>query len=338
MSITADEVMDIWGEDLYVDHDLVEDTKQCIIERRPYEDLLSNCDHYLEKQLITCLRKSHRIPSPDHGAYFYVGELEQCDDFIDRPLVVLDFCCGLGGFSEEFVNFKNEEGRQVFKVFRFDIEPLFGRIEVSDANIVDLFDIRPEHLPQKPDIVLFSPPCTCFSVAAVSHHWPDYKPGPEAQLMIKLIRHGLYLINSIGASSYLIGNPRGMMRRVLGPPTVATAWAAWHDVDENTPEEDLPPLKPTDLWGIPPRIEWPEPKYWQKAPRGSRKGTQAIRKERDSGMFDDYYARQMTDAMLRAIIPPHFSRTLAEGLWGQMMTSLEMIGSCERVLVHGLET
>jgi len=165
---------------------------QCALAQQDGELLIESLDIPVQKRIETQLRI--RNPSvPRDRKYWYVGEWDGIQH-IENPLVVLDLCSGLGGFSEAFVGRVDAEGYHIWRVYRFDLEPYFANPEVADANLVDLLELRAEHLPYRPDLIVFSPPCTCFSVASVSHYWPDYKPNEQAQLHIGLLEHGLRLI------------------------------------------------------------------------------------------------------------------------------------------------
>jgi len=65
----------------------------------------------------------------------------------------------------------------------------------------------------------------------------------------------------------ILADEEEMMRRVLGKPFVKTSFAAWGNKN----------LKPTDLWGNLPSMVFPIATKWEKAPRGSRTGTQGIK-------------------------------------------------------------
>ena len=165
---------------------------------------------------------------------------------------VLDLFCGLKGWSQAF----EDRGHEVVTV---DIDKKFEPTLTADIMDLDWNDLATER--SYFDIVLASPPCNCFSVASIGRYWNNTKPY-EA---IDLIAHTVRLIIRLSPRWWILENPRGMMRRILGKPSITTYFASWGDFA----------LKPTDLWGVLPEVKWNRPSRWQRAPRGSRKGTQA---------------------------------------------------------------
>jgi len=178
---------------------------------------------------------------------------------------VLDLFCGLKGFSQAF----EERGHDVTTV---DILPKFKPTFVADVmNLTpESFNDRCYHF----DVVLASPPCNCFSVASIRHHWVDGKPKETAKEAIKLVSHTIDLILNIHPSYWYLENPRGMLRTVLGLPQVTTFFASWGEQR----------LKPTDIWGRLAPMEWKKPEGWLRTPRGCKYwGTQAVNKKDERG-------------------------------------------------------
>src|SRR3990167_103650 len=195
---------------------------------------------------------------------------------------VVDLFSGLGGFSHGFL----ESG---WSVERYDSDERFRSI--PRTNIKDVFSI--ERLDA--DVIVASPPCEAFSVAAFGHHWePGYVPATKhADMSIRLVRHTLDIIKESEPVFWVMENPRGMLRKIIGMPQRETWWCRWGD-DR---------AKPTDLWGVfPPSLDFP-PRcknnnpdcHHQRARRGAKTGTQ----------------RRKGPAQ-RALIPIQFSRALAE--------------------------
>lgn len=177
-----------------------------------------------------------------------------------RSRICRDLFSGLGGFSQAF----KDRGWSVVTV---DIDERFN------PNLcADIMDVDPKRLPQNPDIILISPPCNCFSVASIRWHWTKHDngtitPNDSAKEAIKLVDKALWLKDQLNPRFWVLENPTGMMRRVLGSPYIKTSFAAWGNKN----------LKPTDLWGNLPFMVFPIATEWEKAPRGSRKGTQGIK-------------------------------------------------------------
>jgi hypothetical protein len=151
-------------------------------------------------------------------------------DAQDTESVLLDLFAGLGGFSQAF---EDADGWEVVTV---DIQERFG----TDIT-ADVMDLRPSDLPDA-DVVLASPPCTCFSLAANGHH--EHFDGQEpltddARDAVALVYHTLGLIRSVSPEWWWLENPRGKLRKVLGRPEGTVSLCqygyGWQ--------------KPTDLWG-----------------------------------------------------------------------------------------
>jgi len=170
-------------------------------------------------------------------------------------LNVLDLFSGLKGWSQAF----EDRGHTVVTV---DIDEKFNPTICQDIMTLETMDFRRFGYF---DIILASPPCNCFSVASIGKHWKNGKPDEETRNAIRLVSHTLGLILELLPRWWILENPRGMLRRVLGKPCITTYFASWGEMN----------LKPTDLWGVlPENVQWARPMKWQKASRGSRTGTQ----------------------------------------------------------------
>lgn len=144
---------------------------------------------------------------------------------------VLDLFAGLGGWSAAF----KVRGHEVITIdldYRFN--PTYCR-DIGQLESLNAFG--------KFDIILASPPCNTFSVLTISHYWPNKEPNFKAKLMIELTRHTIKLIQDHNPKFWVVENPVGMMRRVLGKPPISVTYCQY----------GLKYRKPTDLWGsIPP--------------------------------------------------------------------------------------
>ena len=186
---------------------------------------------------------------------------------------VLDLFSGLGGFSQAFLDRGHD-------VIRYEVNPRFK--DVPNTIIKDVWNLTPDDL-KGADVILASPPCTHFSIAAVRWHWPSGKPSERTLEQIALVKHTIHIIIEADPVYWVLENPRGMLRHVLGPPVVTTYWAAW----------GMPYLKPTDLWGKLPMLEWSKPVTWVSL------------SEKDL---------RSPDAAKRALIPYAFSQALCEAI------------------------
>jgi site-specific DNA-cytosine methylase len=174
----------------------------------------------------------------------------------------IDLCSGLGGLSQAFV----AVGWEVITV---DIEPKFNPTFCADITKINGMDIMmhskrgPRHYSEV--IVVASPPCTAFSVASIPRHWKGGIPDSEVVKGLEIFTACIRIISEIKPRRWLIENPRGMLRALIGKPKTSI----------NLSDFGTPYKKPTDLWGniMLPMIK--ERKQWQKAPRGSRQGLMA---------------------------------------------------------------
>lgn len=134
----------------------------------------------------------------------------------------------------------------------------------------------------RPDVIWASPPCTTYSIAAISHHRKkNEKTGNldpvsnEAKNADELVKHTLELIRELKPKYFFIENPRGGLRKMdfmQGIPRYTLTYCQYGEKR----------MKPTDIW-----TNHPHPKFkpmchngdpcHEKAPRGSKTGTQGLK-------------------------------------------------------------
>lgn len=92
--------------------------------------------------------------------------------------------------SRSLGNIADKMGMQVFSI---DIKP-FDKINlVADMEFVTINDI-----PFVPDAAWFSPPCTTYSIAAISHHRKGYLPISDfAKKSDRLLENTVRLIHDL---------------------------------------------------------------------------------------------------------------------------------------------
>jgi hypothetical protein len=175
---------------------------------------------------------------------------------------VLDLFAGLGGFSAAFADSD-----------RWDVTTVEINGEFDPDIEADIFDLRPSDFDQDFDVILASPPCTAFSMAASGTHInSDGEPVSDwGADSIALTKHTVGLISGLNAKYSFIENPMGGMRGILGRPDEHIWWCQY-GADR---------AKPTDFWGdIPTSFDAKRCHngnqccHHEAAPRGSDSGTQ----------------------------------------------------------------
>lgn len=173
----------------------------------------------------------------------------------------------------------NEADKLGYNVFSVDIND-FPKIDL----VIDILDLKKEHIPFVPDMIWASPPCTYFSVASIGHHWnEDHTPKTkEAVLGMKVLNKTLDIISWFPNSKFYIENPTGKMRRkIKGIDRVKITYCSYGDMR----------MKPTDIWSNniadifntngwqpkPPCYAGNKKCHHEEAPRGSRTGTQGLK-------------------------------------------------------------
>lgn len=167
---------------------------------------------------------------------------------VDHKLCI-DLFSGLGGWSYAF-------RERDWDVITIDNEP-----EFNPTLCIDIMDFDPKILPKNPIVILASPPCQKFSTNTITLNWRKRKIKDYGVIhAIGMVSKTLDIINKLQPQYWIIENPRGMLRNVMGKPSKETFFRSWGTDN----------LKPTDLWGILPDIHWPRPEPgWD--PNGTRK-------------------------------------------------------------------
>lgn len=178
--------------------------------------------------------------------------------------------------------------RSIAKAFeRRGHETYTIELDKTHPNIswyADILDVTSEDIIERfghPDVIWASPPCTSYSIAAISHHRtkePNGNLAPKsdfAKLSDKLVIHTLKLIDELSPKFWFVENPRGGMRKMSfmnGRPRYTVTYCQYGDTR----------MKPTDIWS-----NHPNPRFkamchngdpcHEAAPRGAKTGTQGLK-------------------------------------------------------------
>lgn len=181
------------------------------------------------------------------------------------PVRVLDLFSGLNGWSAPW----KDAGHAVFTI---DNDPKFNadsRVDIGNVEAV----VRT--IPwQRPHVILASPPCTSFSTMSMGHHWThDGCPKTEtARQGERLVLATMHIIMRLRPKAFVIENPRARLRTLGLLDGLERTTVTYCQYGEDR-------MKPTDLWyggfdlDVRPMCKNGDPCH-QRAPRGSRNGTQ----------------------------------------------------------------
>lgn len=186
------------------------------------------------------------------------------------------------GIIRRFSIRKKAFERRGHKTYSVEWDKRFERIDLYD----DVNNLTPEKVVELcggvPDVIWASPDCTTYSVAAISHHrrrnpaTGSLEPVTEyAKFCDKTNRHVVELIKELKPKYYFIENPRGALRKMdfmQGLPRYTVTYCQYGESRQ----------KPTDIFTNHPNPRFkpackPGAPCHEKAPRGSRTGTQGLK-------------------------------------------------------------
>ena len=199
---------------------------------------------------------------------------------------VLDLFAGLGGFSQAFVDSER------WAVTTVDIEERF------DTDIrADVFELRPSDFDRDFDVVLASPPCTQFSIAASRfYRFQAGEPQTEAAAdALALVYHTVGLIRGLSPAYWVLENPLGKLR---------TVWRT-QDATVTQCQYGRAIRKPTDLWGTLPPMRFqacsPGDDCHDNEPRGMGSGENHVRDPAERAKVPEELSVAIRDACERAL-------------------------------------
>jgi hypothetical protein len=194
---------------------------------------------------------------------------------------ILELFAGTQSIGKAF----KDKGHEVFSVEwdkSFENITLYADIlTVQARDIIKRFGY--------PDVIWASPDCSTYSVAAISHHRKQEESGnlapisEYAKFCDKVNMHVLDLIEELKPKYYFIENPRGGLRKMDFMKGLYRYTVTYCQYGETR-------MKPTDIW-----TNHPDPRFkpmckngdscHEKAPRGSRTGTQGIKGSKERSVI-----------------------------------------------------
>lgn len=196
---------------------------------------------------------------------------------------VLELFAGTRSIGKAF----DKHGHEVYSIeWNKDFDNIDWYEDIGKITTQDIID-RFGH----PDVIWASPDCTSYSLAAISHHRVKNKETGNldpitdyAKFCDKVNAHVIDLIHELNPNYFFIENPRGglcNMTFMQGIPKYLVTYCQYGDTR----------MKPTHIF-----TNYPDPQFkhckngdpcHEKAPRGSRTGTQGIKGSVDRSRIPD---------------------------------------------------
>lgn len=196
---------------------------------------------------------------------------------------VLELFAGTRSIGKAF----EKHGHEVYSIeWNKDFDNIDWYEDIGKITAQDIID-RFGH----PDVIWASPDCTSYSLAAISHHRVKNKETGNldpitdyAKFCDDVNAHVIDLIHELNPKYFFIENPRGglcNMTFMQGIPKYLVTYCQYGDTR----------MKPTHIF-----TNYPDPQFkhckngdpcHEKAPRGSRTGTQGIKGSVDRSRIPD---------------------------------------------------
>lgn len=196
---------------------------------------------------------------------------------------VLELFAGTRSIGKAF----EKHGHEVYSIeWNKDFDNIDWYEDIGKITAQDIID-RFGH----PDVIWASPDCTSYSLAAISHHRVKNKETGNldpitdyAKFCDDVNAHVIDLIHELNPKYFFVENPRGglcNMTFMQGIPKYLVTYCQYGDTR----------MKPTHIF-----TNYPDPQFkhckngdpcHEKAPRGSRAGTQGIKGSVDRSRIPD---------------------------------------------------
>lgn len=185
----------------------------------------------------------------------------------------LDLFSGTRSIAKAF----EQKGHEVYTI---DIDKIHKNIDWY----VDIMKVTAKDIINRfggPDVIWASPPCTTYSVSAISYHREKTADGlllPKTEFAKKsdeLIQYTLDLIKKLNPMYFFIENPRGGLRKMPFMQGIKRYTVTYCQYGDKR-------MKPTDIWTNHPNPKFKPPckngdSCHEPAPRGSKTGTQGLK-------------------------------------------------------------
>jgi len=196
---------------------------------------------------------------------------------------VLELFCGTKSFSKQ----AEKQGHQTYTI---DYNPKF-----KPDLCCDMLHFNTKMLPKqwrKPDILWCSPPCETFSLSGNSMYM-GFPTTPKTYIGLALAYKCIELIQHTKPKYWVIENPRAGLRSAwfMKPlPRTTVTYCQYGDTR----------MKPTDLWNnfgfIGRHCKNGDPCH-ERAPRGSKTGTQGEKSKEQRGIIPEQLCKEILEAM-----------------------------------------
>lgn len=168
---------------------------------------------------------------------------------------------------------------------------------------IDILNLDINKIPFIPDMIWASPPCTTYSIAAISHHRDGTKAKSDfAKVSDLIVKRTLEIVDHFGCI-YYIENPVGMLRKMPFMKDRERATVTYCRYGDTR-------MKPTDIWSnniaslfnpggwrpLPMCYNGNRKCHHEAAPRGSKTGTQGLSGAYERSMIPERLCREVINS------------------------------------------